>query len=286
MTLGHDELEGLRSLLFVPATEPRFLRNIAQRGAGAIILDLEDAVAPSRKDEARSALDARIAQLKSADLVTVVRVNAGSMEDIDAAVSGGADAVLLPKVCSAQDIQIAAERLHGTSSAADSQQTRLLALIETPEAVMHLPEITRASDALIGVILGGEDLCAALGTEPSEASLGYAASRLVMAARAAGIVPLGVPGPLSLIEDSAAFQEVVRHGQRLGMAGTVCIHPRQVAVINAVYADSIVSYADALSIVEAFDRAMADGKGAVMWRGRMLDPPIVERAKKIATRGH
>lgn len=283
MILSKDALERYRSLLFVPVTEPRFLTNIAQRGAGAVILDLEDAIAPEKKLEARQSLAQMSARLRELSIPTIVRVNAGDMEDVDAAIRADVNAILVPKVQSPEDLQIVAERIKraaGENGGADNDIT-MLALIETPTAVMRVAEIAHASKSLVGLILGGEDLCMMLGIEPSLTGLNYAASQLIIAARSAGVVPMGLPGPLSLIDDMAGYRETVAIARQMGMVGAVCIHPNQVGIVNDVFGDLNISYEDACAIVQAFEDGLKIGKGAVKWNGRMLDLPIVERAREI-----
>lgn len=283
MSFGVEAIETCRSLLFVPANEPRFIARAHQRGAGAIILDLEDAIAPDRKEEARANVANAAAELRRNRAGHVlVRINAGSVEDIDAAVAARADAIVLPKPDSLEEVAWAhtalsrAERAHGLQDGL----VRMLVLVETPAAVLNAASIAghKRVDALI---LGSEDLALALGVDPTPEALSYAASAVVFAARSRGKVPLGVPGSLASITDVARFEEVVRLGQKLGMAGMVCIHPRQAETVNARFAPTPEALAQARRVLLAFEEAQRGGKGAVMFDGKMLDLPIVERARRL-----
>ena len=283
MTLGAQELEAARSLLFVPVLERRFVEKAHAREAGAIILDLEDAIAPAQKDAARLALPDAAGTLRANGVGrVVVRVNAGSDADIEAAVVAGADAVLIPKVLGVDEL----DRASAVASAAARRSGRertvmpLLVLVETPQAVIRVNELA-AHGAVIGLVLGSEDLALALGVEPSAEALMHPAQQMVMAARAFGKIPLGVLGSLAAFDSDEGFQNAVRCGRRVGMAGAVCIHPKQVLQVNREFLPSESDLQEARRILEAFAAANAAGLGAVSLDGRMLDRPIVERAKLL-----
>ena len=138
-----------------------------------------------------------------------------------------------------------------------------------------------ACERVAGLILGSEDLALALSVPPTLESLRYATERIVMAARAAGKVPLGVPGSLATIKAPEHFVAAAAAARAIGMAGAVCIHPAQVEVVRAAFAPDPRDVADAQGILAAFALAEQAGKGAVMHEGKMLDAPIVERARKL-----
>jgi citrate lyase subunit beta/citryl-CoA lyase len=283
MSLSIEQLEACRSLLFVPANEPRFISKAHQRGAGAIILDLEDSIAPDQKEAARRNVRLAAAELRRNGVAHVlVRINAGGADDIDAAVSPDVDAIVLPKVDALDVLEWAdtaltkAERRSGLPDG----HVRLLVLVETPAAVLNAASLA-AHARVAALILGSEDLALTLGVEPTLESLAYAASSVVFAARGHQKVPLGVPGSLASIVDTARFAEAVQHARQLGMAGTVCIHPKQVEAVSAAFAATPEAYAQAQRVLAAFDEAQQAGKGAVMFDGKMLDLPIVERARRL-----
>ncbi|MDO9403719.1 MAG: CoA ester lyase [Polaromonas sp.] len=289
MILDPQNLEFCRSLLFVPTLEQRFVDKAHERGAGAIILDLEDAVAPEHKLEAREKVTGVAGQLQAKGLTVLVRVNHASFDDMKAAVSPHVAALVLPKVDSAAEIHAAADVLAAREKELGLQAgyTRLLILVETPTAVCNALEIAAAHERVSGLILGSEDLALGLSVAPSPDSLRYSAERVVMAARAAGKVPLGVPGSLATIKEAGEFASVVALGRRIGMAGTVCIHPNQVAVVEQAYAPDEAAVTEAESILKAFERMEREGRGAVSHEGKMLDAPIIERARKLVVEaGH
>jgi citrate lyase subunit beta/citryl-CoA lyase len=283
MILDSKNLEFCRTLLFVPTLEQRFVDKAHARGAGAIILDLEDAVAVEHKLEARQKVTTVAGQLHAKGLTVLVRVNHGSFDDIKAAVSPFVAALVLPKVDSASEIHAASEVLAAQEKnlGLPVGHTRLLVLIETPLAVCNVFEIALAHERISGLILGSEDLALGLSVAPSPDSLRYSAERLVMASRAAGKVPLGVPGSLATIKEADQFASVVALARRIGMAGTVCIHPNQVAIVQHAYAPDSQAVAEAQSILQAFEHMEREGKGAVSHEGKMLDAPIIERARKL-----
>jgi citrate lyase subunit beta/citryl-CoA lyase len=282
MSLSIEQLEACRSLLFVPANEQRFISKAHQRGAGAIILDLEDAISPDQKEAARANVRAAAAELRRNGVTHVlVRINAGSADDINAAVLPDVDALVLPKVETLDDL-VWAHTVLSTAEQRSGMQgghIRLLVLVETPVGILNAASLA-SHERVAALILGSEDLALALGVEPTPEALTYAASSVVFAARAHQKVPLGVPGSLASIVDTERFAKAVRHAQQLGMAGTVCIHPNQVAVVSTAFAGTLEAYTQAQRILAAFDEAQQAGKGAVMFEGKMLDLPIVERARR------
>ncbi|MDB6000417.1 MAG: Citrate (pro-3S)-lyase [Rhizobacter sp.] len=286
MSLNVEELEQCRTLLFIPANEQRFIAKANQRGAGGIILDLEDSISPDQKDAARGAVGQAAVELKRLGVEHVlVRINPQNMQDIAAAVSPDVDALVLPKVQSADDVKQAGLALAAAEQRCGMPEghTRLLLLIETPEAVVNVAALA-AGDRVIGLILGSEDLALSLGVEPTTESLSYAASAIVIAARATRTVPMGIPGSLAAILDRDAFTASVSRGRALGMAGAVCIHPNQVDAVNQVFAPSPQAVLEAQRVLDAFDESLRSGRGAVMFDGRMLDLPIVERARRTVMR--
>jgi citrate lyase beta subunit len=164
MSFGAQELEFCRSLLFVPVPETRFVDRAHERGAGAVILDLEDGVAPEMKAQARGAVREVAATLRSRGMTVLVRINHGSREDVEAAVSPDVAALVLPKIDSAAEIQGIADLLDRREAklGLDAAHTALLVLIETPKAVCNAGAIAACHPRVAGLVLGSEDLALAL----------------------------------------------------------------------------------------------------------------------------
>ncbi|HSH89164.1 MAG TPA: CoA ester lyase [Ramlibacter sp.] len=283
MSFDAQQLESCRSLLFVPVPETRFVEKAHERGAGAIILDLEDAVAPELKLQARASVVDVAARLQSRGVTVFVRINHGSLEDAEAAVCADVAALVMPKVEGPAEIQDVADVLARREKELGLPfgHTSILVLIETPAAVCNALAIASSHSRVCGLVLGSEDLALALSVPPTLESLRHAAECVVMAARAAGKVPLGIPGSLATIKTPGVFAEAVGAARRIGMAGAVCIHPAQVAVVCKEFAPDPTRVAEAQGILAAFAEAAKASRGAVMHDGKMLDAPIVERARKL-----
>lgn len=275
-----------RSLLYVPAHQQKHVGSARVREADAVILDLEDAVPPESKATARAALDAAVKAVGRWGGDVLVRVNAETgliEEDIRAAVRPGVCALVLPKAESADEIR----RIDDLVQAAERQAgmpeggTRLLVLIETAKGLMVLPSLLEASARIIAVNLGNEDFARDLGVEPSEDVLRLPRQQMVIAAAASGVAPLGLVGQATRFDDLDGYRELAIRSRRLGHVGAACIHPSQIAVLNAVFAPSETEVGEALAIVDA---ARMAGAGAFALNGRMIDKPILSRAQALLER--
>lgn len=270
-----------RSLLFVPATSSHLLAKAAQRGADALIVDLEDAVPLERKAEAREMAARAVEQLASQAPV-LVRVNS-AMEllqaDIAALPLARLQAVLLPKVESAAQVQALAELL-AERGGRGAEPLPIVALIETPLGVVRAEMIAAAHRSLCALGFGAEDYAAEMLVEPLPDSLLWPAQALTNCARAFGLACWGLPGSVAEIGDMKAFATLVQQARSIGFSGTVCIHPRQIGVANTGFGPSGKELAWARKVLAADEDARAQGLGAVTLDGRLIDRPIVERAKR------
>ncbi|MBV8398444.1 MAG: CoA ester lyase [Acetobacteraceae bacterium] len=278
-----------RSLLYVPVINPRFVEKAAGSGADAVILDLEDSVPPSEKDRARTLLAnaSREAARGGADIV--VRVNRPwrlLVRDLEATIIAGVAALALPKVESAEHAQAIAEivgELESERGLAPGS-VRLLAMIETAAGFFRIEAIARSHPRVVALTIGAEDLALSLGMLPEAEGLFYPNQQAVFAARAAGILPLGFIGTVAEYKDLAAFRATVQRSRRLGFMGAACIHPSQIGILNEAFAPSGEEVRRAERMVAAYDAAIADGRGAVEFEGRMIDIPVVERARQTLER--
>ena len=280
------ELSVWRSMLFVPATAPRFIAGAADRGADAIILDLEDSVAPSEKDRARTLLADAIPQVVRRGADVLIRVNRPwrlMVRDIEAAVLPGVCALMLTKVDSAEQVQAAAEMVDELEIERGllPGSLRFVVLVETAAGFFRLEAIARAHPRIFAISLGAEDFAASVGMQAEPEGLFYPKQHTVFAARAAGIAPLGFVGSIADFRDQEAFRAIVRRSRRLGFVGASCIHPLQVAVLNEEFAPSAEEVTRATAMVAAYDAALAAGTGAVQFEGKMIDVPVVARARTV-----
>lgn len=278
-----------RSLLFVPVLAERFVAKAHQRNADVIILDLEDSILPDRKAEARAALADATKQVGQGGASICVRINRPlelALPDIDAAVAAGATALMLPKVMGPEhvrllsEVTLAAERRHRKAEG----DTGILAVVETAAALPLLGAIASADRRVVAIGVGGEDLATELEAVPSGDSLYLPAMMALIAARAAGILPLGSLGAFAAFDDLETYRAAMRRSRALGFACAGCIHPAQVAVINEIYGPSGAEVERARRLIATFEAAVAAGAGAVAFEGAMLDLPVVQRARKLLAR--
>lgn len=282
-----------RSYLFVPAHQERLLAKAHERGADVLLLDLEDSVPPDRKPEARAGLAQVVEGLVGKVERVAVRVNAGLGDlarDIEAACLPGVESLMVPKVAGGEVLGLVSDHLMACEAAARLSPggIRLIALIETTAGLLNASEIAKATPRLAALAFGSEDFSADCGFAPTAETLSLPAQHLIWAARAAGIAVLGLPGSIADVADIGAFEANAALGQRLGFDGALCIHPRQVEIVNRIFAIPQRALEDARRIVEAYETASASGRGAILLDGRMIDPPVVSRALNLLRRspGH
>ena len=228
-----------RSLLFVPVLSERFLAKAHERGADAIILDLEDSILPARKADARAALAAAVPRVAQNGADVVVRINRPldlAVADIAASVMPGVAALMLPKVMGPEHVRLLAELVTDREAALGMPigHTRFLALIESPAALPHLYAIA-AEKRMAGMSVGGEDMATQLGAIPSADSMYVFAMHGLAACRAAGILPMGSMGQLANINDlefvsgrSQARQGIGLHHGLLHPSGARAHHQRRI----------------------------------------------------------
>jgi len=278
-----------RSLLYVPANVPKFTAGAADRGADGIILDLEDAVAPAQKAAAREALPQAVAEVGRRGASVLVRVNRPwrmMVRDLEAAVIPGVAALALPKIESAEHVQAIAEIVEELEIERGLPQgsVQFVAMIETASGFFRTEAIARAHHRVVAITIGAEDLALSVGMLPEAEGLFYPKQQSVFAARAAGILPLGFIGTVAEYKDTERFRATIRRSRRLGFQGAACIHPLQVAILNEEFAPSDAEIATAERMMAAYDAAMLAGRGAVEFEGKMIDIPVVERARGVLAR--
>ncbi len=275
-------------MLYVPVNVSRFVGGAADRGADAIILDLEDALAPAEKARARALLAEAASQVSRRGADVVVRVNRPwrlLVRDLEAAVIPGVAALALPKTDSAEHVRAVAETVGELEAERGiAEPIGLIAMVETPGAFFRMEAIARAHPRMVALTVGAEDLALSVGMLPEADGLFLPKQLSVFAARAAGILPLGFVGTVADYKDEVAFRAVVRRSRRLGFLGAACIHPAQVPVLNEEFAPSAEEVAQAGRMVAAYEAALAAGRGAVEFEGKMIDVPVVERAKALLAR--
>ena len=280
-----------RSLLFVSGSEPSGLEAARHSAADGLILDLEDTVPPARKPLARRHVADFLAQPAREGLERGVRVNATTTplftDDIAVAVTSGADALVIPKVESADDIHLVVRHLERAEGRAGRAQgsVKLLALIETPRGVLNADAIATASPQIEALVMGHVDLSRALGIKEAGAMQGtilHARCQLVLAAKAAGRDAIDTV--FMDLDDPDGFAAEARQGLQLGFGGKLLVDESQVALVHEVYRPSEEEVAYARRLIAAFEAAVAEGKGVFLFEGRMIDLPVVEAERTVLER--
>jgi len=276
----------LRSLLFVPGDRPERFAKAAASGADAIILDLEDSVSPANKETARQAIAEYLAGRR--EVVTLVRVNPldGHMTaaDVAAVIDACPDAIMLPKAEGAPSIAQLDTILRSESPQGASLPPILPIATETPAAIFTLGSYREATNRLLGLTWGAEDLPAAIGAATSREADGsytqpYEVARALtlFAAHAAGVAAIDTVFPA--IKDADGLAAYGVRARRDGFTGMMAIHPSQVGPINAAFTPSAEEAARAQAIVDAF--AANPGAGVLQVDGKMIDAPHLKQARHI-----
>ncbi len=273
-----------RSMLFAPADQPRFLSKIETRGADAIQVDLEDGVLPENKNLARESLKSAVQTLHEKSLPCIIRINRPwrlAVPDLEAAVLPDVSAIGLPKVPNASHIQAIGEIVTELEIERGIPEGTIsfIAMIETPEGALNIPEIAKADDRLSGIIVGVEDFSLESGISLESPALAAVHIDTVLAARAAGIAAYGFVGSISEFKDLEKFARIVTEARHMGFDGAFCIHPAQVPVLNSAFSPSDAEISHAEAVIAAFSEARTKGLGAIALNGKMIDKPVVERAK-------
>jgi citrate lyase subunit beta / citryl-CoA lyase len=276
-----NRLRPRRSVLYMPGANERALEKARTLPADALILDLEDAVAPDAKVDARARVCAAASSDGYGGREIAIRVNGLDTQwfadDLAAAAEAGPDAVLVPKVNSAADVH-AIEAALETGDAPDT--TAIWAMLETPQAVLSASEIVGASERLTVLVMGTNDLAKELNAVqvPGRQPLLYGLSACLLAVRHAGKVI--VDGVYNDITDEAGFEAECAQGRQLGFDGKTLIHPSQLEPCNRVFAPSDDEITQARRIIAAFEEAEAEGKGVVTVDGRMIENLHVDNARR------
>jgi citrate lyase subunit beta/citryl-CoA lyase len=273
----NDDFRPRRSVLYMPSSNERALEKAKTIPCDGLILDLEDAVAPDAKPAARDAACGAASSGDYGKRELTIRINGADTEwhadDLAAACAAGPDAIVVPKVNSADAVL---ELVDAMARHDAPEHTKLWAMVETPYAMLHAEEIAGASDRLTVLVMGTNDLAKELyaehvpGRQPLLAGLGLA----LLAARAAGKVI--VDGVYNDVKDTDGFLAECRQGREMGFDGKTLIHPGQVDGANEAFAPSEKAVEDARGILQAWEDGQ--GKGVVTYNGRMIENLHVESA--------
>lgn len=275
-----------RSMLFLPGNTPNIIVNGEVLGADAVILDLEDAVSPAEKDSARILVRNAISRMGFGGCEVIVRINSTDTDfwkkDLDYIIPVKPSLIMPPKTGCAEDVRrvdayiTALEEKLGM----EKNSVGLIPLIETALGVENAYQIASASPRVRAIFLGGEDLTADLRCKRTKAGneIAYARSRMVCAARAAGVEVYDTP--FTDVNDDEGIYTDAEYAKSLGFTGKSAISPRHVQAINEVFSPSQKDIDYAYEVMQAIRIGKEQGKGAVALRGKMIDAPIVARAEQ------
>jgi citrate lyase subunit beta/citryl-CoA lyase len=275
----------IRSMLYVPASSERFLSKAHERGADAVILDLEDSVAPEEKASARAALARWIPAVSQNGAKVFVRVNSGKQmifADAEAACRAGAFGLFIPKTEDPNELKRLARRLDKVERATKRRQkTALVAMIESPDAVLNARALAAATPKMFGLVMGSDDLASAMGAEAKSEVLRFPWLMVHFAAKAAGIFSFGFLLSQGEYRDTAAIARAAQEARAFGFDGATCVHPTAVAILNEAFSPSGPEIDRAKRMVEAYEASLAAGKGACVFEGKMIDRAMVLRAQAL-----
>ena len=265
----------LRSLLYVPADNPRFIAKAETCGADAVILDLEDSVLDAAKPAARAALGSAVPRIAAAGPVVMVRINQGNVDDARAAVGAGAAMLLVPKVRQAGDVADLDRALTEIEAGAGRAAVGLIAMIEDPGAMLEARSIAGAP-RVCGLLAGGEDLAMAMNAFADPDVLRIPKLLVHYAAKAAGLLSFGLLRSVADFADQPAMAAAAREAWRFGFDGATCVHPTVVPLLNRGFAPDPDQIDWARRVLAA-----DPGQGAFRIDGKMVDAPVIARARRI-----
>ncbi|MBN9486770.1 MAG: CoA ester lyase [Alphaproteobacteria bacterium] len=290
MTLPHRPAPPVwRSVLYVPGNVPKFIDKAHERGADCVLVDLEDSVQPAQKPEARAMLAETMKKVVRGGADVAVRINRPlrlAIPDIEAAVRPGLSALFITKTESVQHLKLLDEVV------SDLERERGLpvgsvgfaGMIEHPRALAHANDIAEHAPRLIALMLGGEDFALETGSVPGDETLELPKRLVAFAAQAHAVPMIGILGTVADYSDPDAYRKSAERARRFGFSGGTCIHPGLVAALNAAFTPTQDEVAHARKLIEADRKAAAEGRGSFSVDGKMIDIPVVERARKLIAR--
>jgi len=278
-----------RSLMFVPVNVLKYVDRAHTRGADVILLDLEDSVPLQEKAEARRLVPEAAEKVSRWGSQVAVRINRPwrlAVRDLEAVICPGVHALALPKVRNPEHILAIAEIVDEleTEQKMELGATSFIPMIESPGALLQAEKIAAAHERVRALTIGAEDLSRSMDTKPDRDVLAYPAQRVAIAARAAGVLPLGFAGTVAQFRDLEAFRATIQHARRLGFLGALCIHPDQVPILNDEFRPTGEEVAYATKVITVYEEALHEGRGSIEVDGKMIDIPVVQRFQAIVDR--
>lgn len=276
----------IRTMLFIPGNNPNMISNATVLGADAIIFDLEDAVSPDQKDAARDLLYNALKTFDMGNITTIIRINSLDTPywkiDLRTLLPIRPLMIMPPKVGNADCITTLEKEISAieNENGIEAGSTKILALLETAEGIENAYSIAKSSPRMFGLFLGAEDLSADLHCQRTKKGdeIRYARGRIVSCARACGIEVFDTP--FTDVRDLEGLETDAAYAKSLGFSGKACISPMHINTVNKIFSPTEKEIAYAQEVVAAIAEAKRLGKGAISLHGKMIDAPIVLRAKQ------
>ena len=278
-----------RSILYVPGNVPKFIDKAHERGADCVLVDLEDSVTLAEKPQARAMLPATLKKVARGGADVAVRINRPlrlAIPDIEAAVRPGLAALFVTKTEGVQHLKLLDEAV------SELERERGMpvggvgfgAMIEHPRALAHINDIAEHGPRVIAMMLGGEDFALETGSIPGDESLELPKRLVAFAAQAHGVAMIGILGTVADYSDAAAYKKSAERARRFGFSGGTCVHPGLVQALNEAFTPSADDVAYARKLIAADEKAAAEGRGSFSVDGKMIDIPVVDRARRLLQR--
>ena len=278
-----------RSILYVPGNVPKFIDKAHERGADCILVDLEDSVTVAEKPTARAMLPETMKKVVRGGADVAVRINRPmrlAIPDIEAAERPGLSALFITKTEGVQHLRLLDEAV------SELERERGMpvgsvgfgAMIEHPRALAELNDIAERAPRVIAMMLGGEDFALETGSIPSDESLELPKRLVAFAAQAHGVAMIGILGTVADYSDPAAYKKSAERARRFGFSGGTCVHPGLVQSLNEAFTPSADEVAYARKLIAADEKAAAEGRGSFTVDGKMIDIPVIDRARRLIAR--
>jgi citrate lyase subunit beta/citryl-CoA lyase len=278
-----------RSILYVPGNVAKFIDKAHERGADCILVDLEDSVTVAEKPTARAMLPETMKKVVRSGADVAVRINRPirlAIPDIEAAVRPGLSALFITKTEGVQHLRLLDEAV------SELERERGMpvgsigfgAMIEHPRALAELNDIAERAPRVIAMMLGGEDFALETGSVPSDESLELPKRLVAFAAQAHGVAMIGILGTVADYSDPAAYKRSAERARRFGFSGGTCVHPGLVQALNEAFTPSADDVAYAKKLIVADEGAAAEGRGSFTVDGKMIDIPVIDRARRLIAR--
>ena len=278
-----------RSILYVPGNVPKFIDKAHERGADCVLVDLEDSVTVAEKPAARAALPETMKKVARGGADVAVRITRPlrlALPDIEAAGRPGLAALFITKTEGVQHLRLLDEAVSELERERGMEvgSVGFGAMIEHPRALAHIDDIAEHAPRLIAMMLGGEDFALETGSIPGDETLELPKRLVAFAAQAHGVPMIGILGTVADYSDPVAYRKSAERARRFGFSGGTCVHPGLVQALNEAFTPAADEVALARRLIEADGKAAAEGRGSFSLDGKMIDIPVIDRARKLLAR--